>query len=253
MKKCLLPSKKFPAKNGLLRGVQKRVPFRRSHLFSLKWLLAPSRDVFVSSELPTQLSPSKQQLIGPFTKWSVLIGRRIFIFLNNFLSKNTYFEALVLFHRYMMYYYTMFFKKFDFIDPDWTEIFGSKIKNLQKMTKFWGRMLWAWYAPSAIKKVPTSPELDHYFSNKNFQRSKNCIFTRNWKFSRKFFKSSGDLKYELFIFRYLNLFTIWKITDELAVKAVDIQLGSEYRHFLKFIILSKFTMIFFMKIHSYNI
>ena len=188
MKKCLLPSKKFPAKNGLLRGVQKRVPFRRSHLFSLKWLLAPSRDVFVSSELPTQLSPSKQQLIGPFTKWSVLIARRIFIFLNNFLSKNTYFEALVLFHRYMMYYYTMFFKKFDFIDPDWTEIFGSKIKNLQKMTKFWGRKLWAWYAPSAIKKVPTSPELDHYFSNKNFQRSKNCIFTRNWKFFSKIFQ-----------------------------------------------------------------
>jgi len=76
-----------------------------------------------------------------------------------------------------MYYYTMFFKKFDFIDPDWSEIFGSKIKNLQKITKFWGRMLWAWYAPSAVKKVPTSPELDHYFNNKNFQKVKKFVFS----------------------------------------------------------------------------
>jgi len=45
------------------------------------------------------------------------------------------------------------------------------------MTKFWGRMLWAWYAPSAIKKVPTSPELTHYFNNKNFQKFEKFVFS----------------------------------------------------------------------------
>jgi len=38
----------------------------------------------------------------------------------------------------MMYYYTMFFKNFDFIDPDWSEIFVSKIKNLQKNDEILG-------------------------------------------------------------------------------------------------------------------
>ena len=122
-------------KRSFKRGTE-RVPFRRSHLFSLKWLLAPSRDVFVSSELPTQLSPSKQQLIGPFTKWSVLIGRRIFIFLNNFLSKNTYFEALVLFHRYMMYYYTMFFKNLILSTPIELKFLARKLKICKKWRNF---------------------------------------------------------------------------------------------------------------------
>ena len=55
------------------------------------------------------------------------------------------------------------------------------------MTKFWGRMLWAWYAPSAIKKVPTSPELTHYLNNQNFQKFEKFLFSLEIEFLSKIF------------------------------------------------------------------
>lgn len=77
-----------------------------------------------------------------------------------------------------MYYYTMFFSKILILStPIEVKFLSRKLKICKKMTKFWGRMLWAWYAPSAIKKVPTSPELTHYFNNKNFQKFEKFVFS----------------------------------------------------------------------------